>query len=241
MESTSKPCPSCGIPIHKTSGCSQMFCTSCHASFDWNTLRLNNGAVHNPYHATWLRENHGRTREVGDIQCGRELNIDIAVRLANGFENATRRENKTSPEMANEANYLFESIRVGIHHTHVTLISLARNRNGHHTNQSLRVHLLMNEMSEVDFKKEIQRKDKSASKRNDYLHIVQTYRDSITDIIWPFVEATSTRRRKTVEEWMQMIGQIHSLEAYVNECFLRVAQTYGAVQPYEIMDDRVIR
>jgi hypothetical protein len=51
MESISKSCPSCGILIHKISGCSQMFCTSCHALFDWNTLRLNNGTVHNPYHA----------------------------------------------------------------------------------------------------------------------------------------------------------------------------------------------
>lgn len=241
LESTSKPCPSCGIPIHKTSGCSQMFCTSCHASFDWNTLRLNNGTVHNPYHATWLRENHGRSREVGDIQCGRELDIDIAVRLAGHFEKALRQENKVSTQTTAESNYLFESIRVGIHHTHVTLVSLARNRNGHHTNQSLRVRLLMNEMTEDDFKKEIQRRDKSASKRNDYLHIVQTYRDSITDIIWPFVEAISMRRKKRVEEWVGMIGQIHSLETYVNECFIRVALTYGSAYPYEIMDDRAIR
>ena len=224
--------------------CSQMFCTGCHASFDWNTLRLNNGAVHNPYHAAWLRENRGRVREVGDIQCGRELDIDIAVRLAHSFEDCTSAAGLNTEQLTHsalETNYLFEAIRIGIHHTHVTLPALARNRHGHHTNQNIRINLLTKVINEFEFKREIQRRDKSASRRNDYLHIVQTYRDSLTDIIWPFVENVRSHRSIEYANWIIMINEIHSLETYIDECFVRVAETYNSTNPYEIMDDRAIR
>jgi hypothetical protein len=244
--------------------CSQMFCTGCHASFDWNSLRLNNGALHNPHHANWLRENRDRPREVGDIQCGRELNIDIAVSMVDKFENIIDRKfswlkqerakllkddsyesdpARVSKELdeftrvRTDASYMFESIRVCIHHTHVTINSLNRNQHGHHTNQSLRVNLLTNEMSESDFKREIQRRDKATSKRNDLLHVVMTFRDATIDITSGFVG----RSRKTFDEWVAMIDELKALETYVNNCFIRVGKTYTMAQPYEIMSDRAIR
>ena len=32
-----KNCPGCKIPITKSEGCPQMWCTECHTAFDWNT------------------------------------------------------------------------------------------------------------------------------------------------------------------------------------------------------------
>ena len=227
-----------GTVVHN---CSQMFCTGCHASFDWNSLRLNNGAVHNPHHAAWLRDNRNRPREVGDIQCGRELNMGITIDLVDKFEDQIARAKLNQEELQNArmaVDYLFESTRMGIHHTHVTINSLNRNQHGHHTNQYLRIDLLMNTINESDFKREIQRRDKSNAKRNDLLHVVMTYRDALLDIISPFVE---TRRNKPFAEWMDMVNQIRALEEYVNDCFIRVAAAYNSTVPYEIMDDRSIR
>ena len=54
----SKPCPKCSIPIEKVSGCSQMWCVSCHTTFDWNTMRIETGYIHNPEYLRWMRENN---------------------------------------------------------------------------------------------------------------------------------------------------------------------------------------
>ena len=68
-----KPCPKCSIPIEKVSGCSQMWCVSCHTTFDWNTMRIETGYIHNPEYLRWMRANN---REIGrnpyDVQGGCE-------------------------------------------------------------------------------------------------------------------------------------------------------------------------
>lgn len=48
MLKDSKPCPSCLAPIYRESGCSHMFCSKCHYSFDWeNMQRLTKGQTTN--------------------------------------------------------------------------------------------------------------------------------------------------------------------------------------------------
>lgn len=53
-----KPCPKCSIPIEKVSGCSQMWCVSCRTTFDWNTMQIETGYIHNPEYLRWMRENN---------------------------------------------------------------------------------------------------------------------------------------------------------------------------------------
>jgi hypothetical protein len=66
-----KPCPKCSIPIEKVSGCSQMWCVSCHTTFDWNTMRIETGYIHNPEYLRWMRENNREiARNPYDIQGG---------------------------------------------------------------------------------------------------------------------------------------------------------------------------
>ncbi len=58
IKKESKPCPKCNISIMKTSGCDQMWCVSCHTTFDWKTLQINkNGILHNPEYFRYMREN----------------------------------------------------------------------------------------------------------------------------------------------------------------------------------------
>lgn len=57
IRDTSVPCPKCGTPIQKHSGCNQMWCTvkDCNTAFDWATGRIVNGPFHNPHYHEWLR------------------------------------------------------------------------------------------------------------------------------------------------------------------------------------------
>jgi len=53
-----KPCPKCMIGIEKVSGCSQMWCVNCHTTFDWNTMKIETGYIHNPEYLRWMRDNN---------------------------------------------------------------------------------------------------------------------------------------------------------------------------------------
>lgn len=55
-----KSCPSCHVLIHRYEGCPQMFCTVCHAKFDWNTGQLLT-KIHNPHLTEWLASHRGLT------------------------------------------------------------------------------------------------------------------------------------------------------------------------------------
>lgn len=55
IKKDTRACPSCGSRIYKIEGCSQIWCTSCHVAFDWNTGKIENGAIHNPHFFEWQR------------------------------------------------------------------------------------------------------------------------------------------------------------------------------------------
>ncbi len=61
MVADSRPCPSCGVGIQRTEGCSHMFCTSCKTGFDWNTMKkIADSRNTNPYLAAYTAQNHRR-------------------------------------------------------------------------------------------------------------------------------------------------------------------------------------
>jgi len=69
LNKDSKSCPKCGTVIHKTSGCAQMWCISCHTAFNWRTGEIEMGRIHNP-HFIEFKKKTMMSREHGDIPCG---------------------------------------------------------------------------------------------------------------------------------------------------------------------------
>lgn len=246
LERSSKPCPSCAVPIFKISGCDQMFCTSCHASFSWRTLRLNSGTVHNPHHAEWLRTNRNRPRETADVQCGREPSMEVALEIMSYMddtidteieEGTTHYTAKEVMQLRSQATLLFEYMRWAIHHHMVTIPALSTDRNTHREGMLIRVALLTSEITESEFKTTIQRRDKMNSKRAELLQVCMTYRDALMDILAPYADPETMH---PLEAWLELVTQIGRLEAHVNECFATIAATYGSLT-YTIGDDRTIR
>lgn len=69
LRNDTKPCPKCHTPIHKISGCDQMWCICCKTAFSWNTGRIETGIIHNP-HFYQFQQGHFHIRNVGDVACG---------------------------------------------------------------------------------------------------------------------------------------------------------------------------
>ena len=75
-----RACPSCGSRIYKIEGCSQIWCTSCHVAFDWNTGRVDNGIIHNPHFFEWQRKGGGAARVAGaGAPQGAQCDVDGAA------------------------------------------------------------------------------------------------------------------------------------------------------------------
>lgn len=97
IKEDSKPCPKCGTPIQKVSGCNQMWCTvsGCNTAFDWATGHVINGRIHNPHYHEWLARSGGATAAAGggpgaaggpDLECAGPRDIlgnAVATRIYN--------------------------------------------------------------------------------------------------------------------------------------------------------------
>jgi hypothetical protein len=82
LKNDTKPCPNCKVPVHKTEGCDQMFCTQCKRLWSWNTGRFETRG-HNPHFLQWMRDNHptGMPRDPNDVLCGREIDHHFLSQL----------------------------------------------------------------------------------------------------------------------------------------------------------------
>jgi len=58
INKTCKPCPNCFTKINKTDGCDQMWCTVCKTAFNYNTLKIETGYIHNPHFFDYMRKNN---------------------------------------------------------------------------------------------------------------------------------------------------------------------------------------
>jgi hypothetical protein len=99
IKKESKSCPKCNISIMKTSGCDQMWCVSCHTTFDWKTLQIKtSGILHNPEYFRYMRENGiVIPRNPNDNPCMDEY--EQAYRNLTNINSSYIKEEKTQKEM----------------------------------------------------------------------------------------------------------------------------------------------
>ena len=108
IKSQRNPCNRCNSSIIKSSGCDQMWCISCHTTFDWKTLEIKkSGIVHNPEYFRYMRENGlVIARNPNDNGCNNE------------YEEAFHKLSKLNSEFKKDLEYIeicnnatFESLK----------------------------------------------------------------------------------------------------------------------------------
>jgi hypothetical protein len=255
LDKDTKSCPKCATGIFKIEGCDQMWCTQCHTAFSWRTGRIETN-IHNPHYYEWQRRNNNGVapRNVGDFQCGRELNHwsirDIERQLRNAYrENDTDASPRTFDEFTPVTDEIMEMIEIKLRSTiHLHRVQMPTYEVNHvEDNQLLRIMYLRNTISEAEFKNRIQRNNKQHHKKREIGEVIHLFVQSVTDIAFrlraylhdkALVKQTEqtqqtqqtyqTQDQKEIKEACDgFLTEITTLCVYTDECFDDIALSYG--------------
>ena len=204
-----KPCPKCGTMIFKISGCSQMWCPDCHTAFDWNTMRIETGRIHNPHFYEFQRKGGGPApRENGDIPCGGLPDYRELVRFL-GFD---RRLTPHHP------GPLINDI-VGIHRLILHMQNVEIRQEFDTNNESMRVSYLLNEMSEENMKIILQKNEKRREKTRDINNVLRMFCDVCSDWFRQLILKVISK-----EEFMT---NAETIRAYVHDVLTKIHKRYS--------------
>ena len=207
----SKGCPKCAATIYKISGCSQMYCTLCHTAFEWGTLEIVTGIIHNPHYYEWLRKNGNADRQIGDIPCG-------GLPPASQFWRMPKKIVEAHRAAAHIEYIVFPQYRVNE--------DLALNR-------SLRVKYMIDEITETAFKAELQKREQAQEKKREISTIINTFLVVASDIFRRILDAKGVKGRDDAE----FVKELEAIRAFTNEALIEnVSRVYKCVVPI-IKDD----
>jgi len=207
-----KPCPKCAVPIHKIEGCSQMFCTLCHTAFDWNTLRIETGRIHNPRYFELQRRLGYNPREIGDMPCGGLPPIRAVKRHL--------QDSITDSEYQILSSY-FQFITHWYEYERQRYIV-----NNLNDNLDLRVQYMLKELDENKFKQTLQMREKSRAKKREIEQVLATAFAMSVDIIQHLMNDTPDKGvvQKTIDNLVMVL-------AFAKEGFCNIQLKYGGVVP----------
>lgn len=236
LRSQTKPCPNCGMGIQKISGCDQMFCTSCHIAFSWNTGQIVHGRIHNPHFYEWKREQGTIRREPGDIPCGGLPYVnEVKNTVMEAFNIQENKEydnygwrRQRFPDHPKLAKFL-KLHRLIEHIQNVELRRYQVVENIETENRDLRIKYMLKDVCEDFWKKELQKKEKAREKKVSVYQILDMYSQTMSDFFRGMV-------RVGKEEIEDIEKQMDHLKDYVNNQFEVLRKMYNNVIP-RITDD----
>jgi len=166
LNKDSKSCPKCGTVIHKTSGCAQMWCISCHTAFNWRTGEIETGRIHNP-HFIEFKKKTMMSREHGDIPCG---------------GTPTFRELREIHAPNDILQYALTIYRLEQELLYIDMRPM--------DTTNMRIAYMLNDLSEEDFKTFLQRQEKFREKMRDTLHLFEMMTNTGGDLLRQFTLET---------------------------------------------------
>jgi len=216
LEKDTKYCPnaSCRAPIFKIDGCSQIFCTMCNTAFDWKTgqIETNQARIHNPHFYEWLRlQNNGIIpRNIGDVPCG-------GLPTIWSINNTIRRK---------RFDINIDTIYRGINHiAHYEIPTHPINLMGGDVFLRLRVRYLLKEISEDQWKRELQKIEKKNEKNIAFRHIFDMIVAIAIDMFNRIVSASTEDEAKVI------LTELDELRKYFNASVAKLSKRFTTSMP----------
>lgn len=168
IRNDTKPCPSCGVRVHRIEGCYQMWCTSCHTAFDWTrgTVIKDTQHFHNPHYTEYVRDNR-HTIE----------NIYSRIRNCTYFNHNTR---NSLTEIARNLNHIIDIIE------RQNLDRLFNKRI-----RKMKIKYLRNEIDRENLRLKIEREYTLHSYRKQNNDVVYQYCNRIRELLEEYIRNAS--------------------------------------------------
>jgi hypothetical protein len=171
LKEQTRPCPGCESLIYKTDGCSQMWCSQCHTTFDWNTMEIEKYRIHNPHFYEYQKQLYN-----GEIPAMYDDNKKIVSKEEITFAYNCIEEKAKLEFMQNLRNHLdyIEDylIKQLAHEFDVFDIPVARKR------------FVEKRMKESVFKNALWRMEKRRQKENKEKRVLQKLIDNCSDTLY---------------------------------------------------------
>ena len=209
----SKPCPKCAALIFKIDGCNQMWCVVCHTAFSWITGQIETSRIHNPHYYEMLR-NMSANGEIprepenicNDVNTGMPDNHQIQRLLRSKINDLEY--NTFSKQILSITRQIFHIL-----YDHPNTFQEKYDK----SKRELRIKYLMNNITEEEWKKELQRKEKKYEKTLNTYQVIKTL-----DIIGgDIVRSIPTKNINTIYD------DFEKLRHYVNDGLYKIGKQYS--------------
>lgn len=220
-----RACPKCGIRIFKLEGCNQMFCTSCHTTFDWASGRvLLNTVIHNPHYYEYLRQkNNGVVpRELGDVPCGGLPDAYLFVRCLMASP-------EIEIEMIQRTTTMLRCLN-DLQHVRLPQFPIRQPAN---VNQDIDIRYLMKTIDEDTWGRLLERTETKFEQRKEMGLILQTLIHVAAEKLTSIQNAPHSRRGRMIKTIYQ---EIEDVRVYTNKSLIEKGNQMGVVVP-QISDD----
>ena len=245
LKKDTKPCPSCGVPINKISGCDQMWCTQCQVAFSWRTGRCINGVIHNPHFYQWQRETGGGApRVLDDVRCGGFPGFTYFRRKIYGSSRNTPLESLNvlhlndggvEPKNTEEANsrhlhtWAREIMYMHRYINHFHHIELRHQRRNNHNDEGvkreLRIKYILDGKSDDWLKSQLVSCDKRNTRKDDIFHVLQLM-DTVA--MERFIAIVN---EPTLENVKLCYHECHRVREYCNNELKKISAIDGLMVP----------
>lgn len=215
MKKDTKPCPKCTIPIHRTSGCYQMWCTSCHTTFHYNTGEILKETIHNPHYIEWLSNNAIKQNNNNCNMYNRIARVktyhDIGYHDERSVLNIYRMVQHINNVLLPDANANIDKFA------------------DHNINNEIRVKYLVGDVTEEIYKRKLFMNYKQLSRWTDIRNYLQLAYDGMNSICVEFVEKPDIKLFK---------NKLNNLIKFLDEESRRLVKLYeNTIVHFEVIDD----